>query len=109
MGLPPGEYADANGWQSVGPQGNSVGKAGQSPGSPQANSGQQGAVAETLPLRDAPDGAKSCDSGFSRVSEPETQMQKIANGALFQNFTLGVIVANGLWIGFDIEWNHPNI
>lgn len=34
---------------------------------------------------------------------------KIALDDNFQNFTLGVIVVNALWIGIDTDWNHSNL
>jgi hypothetical protein len=37
-----------------------------------------------------------------------TKLQNFASSNEFQNFTLFVIVLNGLWIGIDVEWNHPN-
>jgi len=95
MGLPPDEYVDSNGWQGVGPQEYSA-KGGQSPQ----------AYSETQPLRGQP---PTSPSSRSLQKEPETQLQRIAGGSLFQNFTLFVIVLNGLWIGVDVEWNHPSI
>jgi len=32
---------------------------------------------------------------------------KIAGAPWFQNTTLGVIVLNAIWIGIDVDWNHP--
>jgi len=40
---------------------------------------------------------------------PETGLARIAHSHCFVNFTLLVIVLNGLWIGFDVEWNHPSL
>jgi hypothetical protein len=47
-------------------------------------------------------GNEGQDDWRSRIAE-------IVSSNLFQNTTLFVIVLNGLWIGIDIEWNHPNL
>jgi len=100
MGLPPAEFSDSDAWQSIGPSGN---------GSKVGPNG--GPVAQKLP-----DPGQANVSGDEltphqmMVIEPEpTGLAAFASSSQFQNFTLFVIVLNGLWIGVDVEWNHPNL
>merc|ERR1719174_116428 len=39
----------------------------------------------------------------------KTPLGMFVNSNNFQNFTLFVIVLNGIWIGLDVEYNHPSL
>lgn len=62
------------------------------------------------------DSSQSRKSAVSRASTVSTSIRlanvscwaKIAYSPIFINVTLAVIVLNAIWIGIDVEWNHPN-
>jgi len=45
----------------------------------------------------------------SQLPDDRNAFALIAGSRIFQNATLGVILANGAWIGVDTEWNHSSL
>lgn len=128
MGLPPSDGPSA--WQSINPQGSQNGA--QSPHNaskersdvwedhlrPQNRTEvqslpQPGRVAENEGAGSGPaDMVASCTSFSTPVPEDprdKTPMGLFVNSPLFQNLTLFIIVLNGIWIGLDVEYNHPSL
>lgn len=115
MGLPPVEFADSNGRKSTGPGHVPNGNGTLPPISPMSGVG-------VAPPHHAGDSDSDCESPIrgsssrASVSLPMLQEQVVlgplgtfASSSNFQNFTLFVIVLNGLWIGVDVEWNHESL
>lgn len=102
MGLPPANYVETDGLHGVGPVHN--GAPGQGQGLALAVPNGNGAH---LPPCGVPAGAE----GVRAISIPEEKsfLAQIADSSNFQNITLGVIVLNGLWIGIDVQANHPKL
>jgi len=105
MGLPPKEYAEHSDWQGLGPQNGSCGAA-----------NQTGGVALTMPGSSGEHlGEQTPGSSSSKPSVPiaipvqATGLMNFASGHKFQNTTLLIIVLNGIWIGIDVQYNHPSL
>lgn len=101
MGLPP--LSDSNKWQSVGPQ------AAGNPPKGQVHRGPNGGVGEAQhPGEDQSAPLFEGRLSFKSVEEQSSLAQFVA-GSQFQNTTLFVVVLNGIWIGIDVDLNHPSL
>lgn len=122
MGLPPPDYSDSNAWQSIGPSKTPDGAVGPDgiiqklPGpeanqsSPESDNDSDDSNKSDGPSRTMTDGRGSVIT-IPNLEDltPQTPLAQFASGSKFQNFTLFIIVLNGLWIGIDVEWNHPSM
>lgn len=78
---------------------------------------QGGGVAVTVPGSSGENLGQQAPSSRAHDPEPilvrlpsdKTALEKLAHGAFFQDFTLFVIVLNGVWIGIDVQYNHPSL
>lgn len=105
MGLPPTGYAAPPGWAQNATDGSTPA------GTPMSEKTRQfyaGAGSPGMLPADSP-GSRASEEREAFLNPEETYWQQLVRGSNFQNLTLAVIVANGLWIGVDVEWNHPKL
>lgn len=100
MGLPPDELADANKFQGIHPS---------QPGQIlQCWAEQTKDDKRTRSFHSNRSGLPE-DLGWEEQARRNSALGKFVHSNNFQNTTLAVIVLNGMWIGIDVEWNHPHL
>jgi len=130
MGLPPEGYIDDHSLHSVGPITDSTGRCLKpssfiaedgtlvltmlpaecpvDPGEQSGNSGGDRSTASRKTINVEAD--KKAEAKIPKGHELlDTCSTRFVHSSFFQNATLFVIVLNGLWIGIDVQWNHPNL
>lgn len=98
MGLPPKDYTEHSDWQGLGHGSQTGGVALTMPGSSGERLGEQTPGSSS---------SKQPPSVAIAIPVQDSDLARFAHGRLFQDTTLAVIVLNGVWIGIDVQYNHP--